>query len=107
MNSRYDFMSESSVVDDEDNDSYPDILSVDYSNYGLSEVPVLKLVSSADIQKFWTYMNKAYGISYYDDILLNMNGIGYIGMLEPGSKLVNFSLSDIKNFNTNKRKESN
>ena len=51
-------------------------------------------------------MYNKYGVACYDDVLLNMNQIGYIGELEPGYKIYEFSKEDILNFNTNKRKEA-
>lgn len=104
MNSRYDFMKESKVCDI-DGVPYPDPLSVNYSDFAIKEIPLPYQVSSGDIAKFWTHMYRKYEVPYYDDILLNMNGIGYIGLLEPGSVIYDFSLNDISHFNENKRKE--
>ena len=47
-------------------------------------------------------MYKNYGISYNDDLLLNLNGIPYVGMLEPNDKLVMISLNDLKRNVVNK-----
>lgn len=104
MNSRYDFM-EASSVKDIDDEVFPDILSEDYSKFYFTEVPTPVMVSAGTIQKFWLYMQENYGIPYYDDLLLNMNGIPYIGMLEPGSTIWNISLNDMKNYKNNIRKE--
>lgn len=104
MKSRYDFM-EKSTVCDTDGIPYPDVLTTNYSDFSLTEIPLSKRISARDISRMWIYMYEKYGITYYDDILLNMNGIGYIGELEPGSKIFNFSIKDIENFNDNKRKE--
>ena len=46
-----------------------------------------------------------YKITELDDVLLDMNGIGYVGMLEPGSVLYRFDIKDIQGVNSNKRKE--
>lgn len=104
MNTRYDYMNEG-VVADIDGEVYPDVLSVNFSDFKLTSIPKLHQVTSADICKFWVYTNKVYDAPELDDLLLTMNGIGYIGMLEPGSTLLEFSKSDIENFNTNKRPE--
>lgn len=104
MQSRYDFMKDSKVTD-KNGLCYPDPLSINFSNYAITEVPTLFQATAADISKFWKRMYEEYGVAELDDILLYMNGIGYIGMLEPGSVLYKFDMKDIKNFNANKRKE--
>lgn len=101
---RYDFMQESRVCD-EDGLPYPDILSVNYSDFAIENVPLFQKVSAGDISKFWIYMHKNYNRPDLDDVLLNMNGVPYVGMLEPGSILANFDINDIKAFCRNKRKE--
>lgn len=102
MKSRYDFMKESSVQD-EDGELYPDILSTDYSQLKLNSLPNIETITSADINRFWYFMYKKYGIEYYDDLLLNLNGIPYVGMLEPNDKIVMISLNDlIRNVVNNK-----
>lgn len=100
MISRYDYMDSSSVID-EDGLEFPDILSVDYSKIQFQgDLPSPSIISEGDIQKFWLYMYRNYGTTECDDLLLNINGIPYVGMLEPGSNILNISVSDIKNFNT-------
>lgn len=101
MESRYDFMKESEVQDI-DGDLYPDVLSVDYSKVEFKELPPVVTITSADINRFWYFMYKNYGISYNDDLLLNLNGIPYVGMLEPNDKLVMISLNDLKRNVVNK-----
>lgn len=105
MKSRYDFMKESKACDT-DGLPYPDPLSVNYSDFAITSVPDIKKVSAGDISKFWTRMHRDYGTTELDDVLLNMNGIGYIGLMEPGSTILEFSLNDIEKFNENKRKET-
>lgn len=95
---RYDFMTESKVTD-ADGTAYPDPLSVDYSKLKLTEVPIPKEVSASDIEKFYLYMYNNYGTDSLDDVLLLLNGIGYVGELEPGSIIFNFSMQDLKHFN--------
>lgn len=95
MESRYDYMEESRVQD-EDGELYPDVLSVDYSKIEFTNLPPIKTISSADINRFWYFMYKNYGISYDDDLLLNFNGIPYVGMLEPNDKIVMIQLDDLK-----------
>jgi hypothetical protein len=105
MKSRYDFMKDSNVKD-VDGIPFPDVLSTNYSDFAITAIPSTHRVTVGDIQKFWLYMYNKYGVACYDDVLLNMNQIGYIGELEPGYKIYEFSKEDILNFNTNKRKEA-
>lgn len=105
MVSRYDYMKSSEVCDKEDGLPYPDVLTTNYSDILLKEIPTKKRVSAGDIAKFWMFMYREYGYPYYDDLLLNINGIGYVGELQPGSEIYKLGLNDIINFDTNKRKE--
>lgn len=101
MKSRYDFMAASEVLDT-DGTEFPDILSVDYSKIQFNgDLPVPSIISAGDVEKFWIYMYKNYGITYFDDLLLNVNGIPYVGMLQPGEKILNVSMEDLNNFNKN------
>ena len=105
MKSRYDYMEEGVVCDSEDGIPYPDCLTTNYSDFTITAIPTTHRVTASDISKFWLYMYKLYKRADMDDVLLNMNGIGYIGELQPGSLIFNFSMNDINNFNFNKRKE--
>jgi len=102
MKSRYDFMKESKVQDT-DGELYPDILSMNYSEIKFQNLPEIETITSIDINKFWYFMYKKYGIEYYDDLLLNLNGIPYVGMLEPNDKLVMIPLNDLLNNISNKK----
>lgn len=99
MISRYDYM-ESSKVFDIDGESFPDPLSVAYNNVELTKLPSKKSVSSVDIAKFWLFMYNNYNIQEKDDILLGLNGIPYIGMLEPGDDIFLVDSTDLDNFNS-------
>lgn len=105
MNSRYDYMKDSVVCDPEDGVPYPDVLTTNYSDVNLTKIPTITRMTAADIQRMWKFMYDNYGIAYYDDLLLNINGIGYVGEIEPGTQLVKIDIEDLKNFNENKRKE--
>lgn len=103
MRSRYDMMAPSKVFDEVDGEAYPDPLSVKYVNSQLSSLPETHTVSILDIEKFWLFMQKNYGVSEYDDILLTLNGVPYIGSLEPGDVIYKISMNDLKNFNAQKK----
>ena len=104
MKSRYDYMTDSEVCD-KDGIAYPDPLSLNYADYAITEIPTLFQSTTGDISKFWTRMYQDYKITELDDVLLDMNGIGYTGLLEPGSILYRFDIKDIQGINVNKRKE--
>jgi hypothetical protein len=97
MQSRYDYM-EAGNVCDIDGEEFPDCLTTVYPGFKITEVPLPDVVAEADINKFWLYMYRRYGVPYYDDIYLNINQIPYVGMLEPGSTLFNLKLSDMVSF---------
>lgn len=101
MKSRYDYMSESSTADI-DNEKFPDPLSTTFNDIQLTKVPPLVRVTDVDITKFWLFMNKNYGLQEMDDILLNINGIHYLGSLRPGDILYLIDQNDIFNFNDQK-----
>lgn len=101
MKSRYDYMTASKVLD-EDGEEYPDCLTADYTNTKITEIPLPNIIAQGDLEKFWLYMYRLYGVPYYDDLLLNINQIPYIGFLQPGSTLMNLKYSDLIQFNTNK-----
>ena len=92
--SRYNYMEESKVADI-DGEVYYDPLSIDYSKLVLSEVPTPHKINSSDIQKFWIYMYNTYGSDAVEDLLLSINGIGYVGELEPGSTIFNIKAADL------------
>lgn len=101
MKSRYDYMNESSTADI-DNEKFPDPLSTTFNDIQLTKVPPQVQVTDADITKFWLFMNKNYGLQEMDDILLNINGIHYLGSLRPGDILYLIDQNDIFNFNDQK-----
>ncbi|MBQ2395881.1 MAG: hypothetical protein II304_02395 [Bacteroidales bacterium] len=101
MKSRYDYMNESSTTDI-DNEKFPDPLSTTFNDIQLTKVPPQVQVTDADITKFWLFMNKNYGMQEMDDILLNINGIHYLGSLRPGDVLYLIDQNDVFNFNEQK-----
>lgn len=94
-------MNESSTTDI-DNEKFPDPLSTTFNDIQLTKVPPQVQVTDADITKFWLFMNKNYGMQEMDDILLNINGIHYLGSLRPGDVLYLIDQNDVFNFNEQK-----
>jgi hypothetical protein len=101
MESRYDYML-SSGVQDEDGETYPDVLSCNYVNGALTKIPTAYVIDETDLGKFWLTMWKVYKCVDKDDIWLNINGIPYLGLLEPGSTLYIPVVEDLKGFLLNK-----
>lgn len=100
MYSRYDLMKKAdSAYDSEDGEQYPDPLSINYAKAKFTEIPVSSEISTADINKFWLYMHEKYNMSDHDDLLLNLNGVPYIGLLEPGDTIYNIVKKDLEEFN--------
>mgnify|MGYP001348768410 CR=1 FL=1 len=96
MFSRYDAMTESAVKDSEDQLNYADTLSLNMNNLQLTEIPRLRTLSKVDIDRFWLFILKMYaGASEGDDVVLAINGIPYLGMMEPGSQIYLPNFADI------------
>lgn len=94
-------MKESEVADI-DNQKWPDPLSVTYNDVSFKAVPTEARLSAADLDKFWLFMQKNYKRTDLDDILLNLNGIPYIGMEQPGDVILKLDIDDIQNFDIRK-----
>lgn len=97
MTSRYTYMNESRQID-EDGDTWPDPLSINYDNFKLSTMVGTHTITAGDIAKFWKYYYNTYQSTEGDDLLLSLNGIPYIGTLEPGDKIVEIPPDDLSSF---------
>lgn len=97
MKSRYDYMEESQVTDN-DKERFPDPLSVTYNDIQFSQLPTTAILTEGDINKFWLYMHRNYSMVEMDDVLLNINGIPYIGTLNPGDIFFNVNAKDLSKF---------
>jgi hypothetical protein len=60
-------------------------------------------INTGDIAKFWLRMYHEYNLIDHDDVLLGLNGVPYIGMLEPGDSLYKIDINDIEQFSISKR----
>lgn len=95
--SRYNNMTASKVLDI-DKEAFPDPLSCRYNDVQFSGISGQERMSSAALSKFWLWMWKTYATCDYDDILLNLNGIPYIGMMQPGDILFKIPARDLLTF---------
>jgi hypothetical protein len=105
MTSRYDFMTASSVTDNNE-DVFPDVASLNYADGLFTRIPTYYRMSEPELLKFWLYMWDTYGRAEMDDVLLNINGIPYLGALQPGSVLFNVDVADLDGYLKNKRPEA-
>lgn len=85
--SRYDYMTAGKVNDTEDDQAFPDPLSINYNDGHLQKIPAAYKLASTDLTKFWLFMYNKYQVPYFDDLLLNENNIPYIGLLSPGDTI--------------------
>lgn len=95
MFSRYDFMSDGEVQD-ENGRNYPDPLSLNYLNINLTKKPIKVVLSESDVVSFWNTTAEVYGDAYFDDIVLTVNGIPHRNFLENGDSILFPSESDIR-----------
>jgi len=103
MKSRYDYMEESRIQDPEDNDFYADVLTLSYDRGILTQIPTMHRVTGPDLCKFWKLMYDKYNVAEMDDVLLNINGFPYLGMLKPGDELYLVKDSDLDGYVTSRR----
>ena len=91
------------VRDEEDDEFYPDVLSLSYEGGRLTKIPAGHTMTRGDISKFWKYFYENYEMTELDDILLNANGWPYLGLAEPGDVLCEIAKEDLTNYIEMKR----
>lgn len=94
---RYLLMKESSVSNS-DGINYPDPISFPMKKLKITEDPLEYTIRDMDLDRIDLVMFRAYGTSYYDDIILWYNKIATLADLEPGDTLLLPTLSDLENF---------
>lgn len=94
---RYDLM-QNSVVKDIDNQNFPDPLSVNYNEFAMSSSPYRKKLDSRHLIRPWTLLYSMYSINYYDDIVMNLNGIDLRSSLDASDDLFVPTREDLDNF---------
>ena len=93
---RYDFMSESSVVDEKTGTYFPDPLTLDYGSFTMSQRPDKVYLVDDKINYFWrTYMEE-YGTRDYEDVVLTLNNIPHKNFLMEHSTIYYPDLTDIR-----------
>lgn len=93
---RYDFMSESSVVDEKTGTYFPDPLTLDYGSFTMSQRPDKEYLVDDKINYFWrTYMEE-YGTRDYEDVVLTLNNIPHKNFLMEHSTIYYPDLADVR-----------
>lgn len=78
--SRYSIMKESQEKDI-DSETYPDVLSVDYSTFKYTNPPVIAGIDETMTEKFYYKCYSFYGEPQWDDVILNLNSVPHISQL--------------------------
>lgn len=91
---------EDSEVLDIDGTCFPDPLSINYDRGNVTKLPTAHTITARDLVLFWITVYEKYGLNYYGDLVLNENGIPYIGMLEPGDTIYLPDSADLTGFIT-------
>ena len=85
--SRYDFMKDGVIVDDVTGSYYPDPLSLNFSNFRITGLPVKDVMDPTKIMFLWKEADDFYGMPCWDDITLTLNGVPHKNFLEIGDEL--------------------
>ena len=96
MISRYDFMEAGSTKDSVTDSYYPDPLSLNYINFGMSKLPSQRKLSYKDTVFFWATIQEIYGTCELDDIILTLNGVPHKNLLNIGDTIIFPSIEDIQ-----------
>lgn len=98
MRSIYDLMEEGTVLDEEDNQAYPDIMTLAFDTFEYRTSAEKHYLSDADIKRIDSLMSRKYGVAQYDDLVLLLNGVDYLYEQEPGVEVKLPTLRDIERF---------
>lgn len=81
--SRYDMIPPGASTDPLDGEAYPDTLLVNYNDFEITQPAILLPPNDRFIAApyIMCYSSDTYGTPYYDDIVLNINGVANISML--------------------------
>ena len=81
MTSRYDLMLESSEIDPNDKQAYPDPLSVDFENFVFKEPPFIIEPTDQMASRPYLITYAIYKKAEYDDIILNINNVPHLSKI--------------------------
>lgn len=94
---RYLTMTESFQTNSQGN-PFPDVVSNSIDLFETIDISEVHIIRKQDIMRIDLLMYEKYGYAYYDDIILNLNGIGSIHLMEPGDVLYLPSKRDLDNY---------
>lgn len=94
---RYLTMKGSAQVDAQGK-SYPDVVSNPINTFETQDPPEHYTIQRKDIMRIDLLMYQKYRYAYYDDVILDFNGIGSIHLLEPGDEILLPSKRDLDNY---------
>lgn len=96
MNSRYDYMRPSDVMDI-DGEFFPDPLTINYQRVlnTTDELPISYALNLYDLKKLWLSYYKQTSSVDMDDILYTVNGIPHVGLLEPEDSIYRFNTNAV------------
>lgn len=95
---RYNLMEASEVRDEEDNEQFPDILTMDLSAMEFLNPLYEHSLSEVEIRRPDNLMFKAYRTPKYEDIILWLNDVFLRDLQEAGDSILLPNLTDIQRF---------
>ena len=85
--SRYDFMKDGVTMDEVTGSFYPDPLTLNYSDFSMSELPIKNTMTEKKIIFLWKEADDFYGNPCWDDMVLTLNGIPHKNFLNVGDEI--------------------
>lgn len=101
MKSRYDLMQMSSQRDEVTGDNFPDVLTLPLDQLEFSSPLTRVKINQKYKSRFYNLCYDQWGVCYYDDILLFMNGVSLEDTLEIGEEILVPSFSDMNSYYNN------
>jgi hypothetical protein len=92
------------LMNDDSETEYKDIFSSNIENFVYSTSPTPYVMTQERIQMFARFMFELYGSSEFDDLVLSINNINYLGDLHEGDIILLPSLQDLQRFVRKNRK---
>jgi hypothetical protein len=97
-------MSPSKTEKASDDTYYPDVLTLDTNNFTFTSSPEEYYLTKSDILRPDILFYNKYGFPDFYDLIIEINGIGYIKDCSPGDTILLPSLTDLENFYAKNRK---
>ena len=97
IRNRYSILKESIQINNE-GITYPDIMTFPIKNFKFFYIPREYTVTEPDIDRFYMICYKAYGVAFYDDIVLWLNNIASPKDLNPGDTILIPDKRDLDRF---------